>query len=148
MGSALLFEACAGALRTLVRQRSFNDKVGIVVCRVCGDGDETTEYLILNCAGLVSLRQHPRKWYNPVPAGSSRLWGRRRCGGHAHSSAYKAPAGMLECSGSPLPLAARALNVHFLVLFCFLSVPMCCKVFPFVVPYFCVAFGPVCSHVL
>ncbi|XP_077563663.1 uncharacterized protein LOC144179249 [Haemaphysalis longicornis] len=52
LGSALLFEARAGALRTLVRQKTFDDQVASVVCRACGEGDESAEHLILSCAGV------------------------------------------------------------------------------------------------
>ncbi|KAH7955015.1 hypothetical protein HPB49_023977 [Dermacentor silvarum] len=46
--SALLFEARAGALRTL----DCAPEVQAAVCRVCGSERETAEHLVLNCAKL------------------------------------------------------------------------------------------------
>ncbi|KAL1486622.1 hypothetical protein MTO96_046872 [Rhipicephalus appendiculatus] len=42
LGSSLLFEARAGALRTLERQRD-------VLCRVCECADETMEHIVVQC---------------------------------------------------------------------------------------------------
>ncbi|KAH7954089.1 hypothetical protein HPB49_015473 [Dermacentor silvarum] len=52
VGSALLFEARAGALRTLTRQRAFDSTVTCVLCRSCGKSDETIEHLVLQCDEL------------------------------------------------------------------------------------------------
>ncbi|KAH7937084.1 hypothetical protein HPB49_007841 [Dermacentor silvarum] len=52
VGSALLFEARAGALRTLTRQRAFDTTVTCVLCRSCGKSDETIEHLVLQCDEL------------------------------------------------------------------------------------------------
>ncbi|KAH7948942.1 hypothetical protein HPB49_003617 [Dermacentor silvarum] len=53
-GSALLFEARAGALRTLDYRSRFDcaPEVQAAVCRVCGSERETAEHLVLNCAKL------------------------------------------------------------------------------------------------
>ncbi|KAH7970324.1 hypothetical protein HPB49_003769 [Dermacentor silvarum] len=53
-GSAFLFEARAGALRTLDYRSRFDcaPEVQAAVCRVCGSERETAEHLVLNCAKL------------------------------------------------------------------------------------------------
>ncbi|KAH7946114.1 hypothetical protein HPB49_020518 [Dermacentor silvarum] len=50
-GSALLFEARAGALRTLVYRHRFDSSVDLT-CRTCGLEEENPEHLVLRCAGL------------------------------------------------------------------------------------------------
>ena len=52
LGSKLLFEARAGALRTLVRLKAINKDVSDVRCRVCGVQDETIEHVVLQCEGI------------------------------------------------------------------------------------------------
>ncbi|KAH7980821.1 hypothetical protein HPB49_019474 [Dermacentor silvarum] len=52
IGSSLLFEARAGALRTLVYRSRFQDTGMCTKCRLCGAEAETQEHLILRCAGL------------------------------------------------------------------------------------------------
>ncbi|KAG0428715.1 hypothetical protein HPB47_024306 [Ixodes persulcatus] len=52
LGSRLLFEARAGALRTLSYRRHFYSTVTTSVCRVCGAHDETVAHIVLQCAGL------------------------------------------------------------------------------------------------
>ncbi|KAH7977358.1 hypothetical protein HPB49_000942 [Dermacentor silvarum] len=52
IGSSLLFEASAGALRTLVYRSRFQDTGMCTKCRLCGAEAETQEHLILRCAGL------------------------------------------------------------------------------------------------
>ncbi|KAH7974099.1 hypothetical protein HPB49_009963 [Dermacentor silvarum] len=47
-GSKLLFEARAGALRTLVYRRRFDDDVGSAMGRVCDADEDTIEQLILH----------------------------------------------------------------------------------------------------
>ncbi|KAH7948713.1 hypothetical protein HPB49_001177 [Dermacentor silvarum] len=51
IGSSLLFEARAGALRTLVYRSRFQDTGMCTKCRLCGAEAETQEHLILRCAG-------------------------------------------------------------------------------------------------
>ncbi|KAH7966326.1 hypothetical protein HPB49_015292 [Dermacentor silvarum] len=53
-GSALLFEARAGALRTLDYRSRFDcaPEVQAAVCTVCGSERDTAEHLVLNCAKL------------------------------------------------------------------------------------------------
>lgn len=52
IGSSLLFEARAGALRTLEYRRRFDDDVVSSLCRVCGVETETQEHLVLRCRSL------------------------------------------------------------------------------------------------
>ncbi|KAH7970285.1 hypothetical protein HPB49_002260 [Dermacentor silvarum] len=52
VASSLLFEARAGALRTRVYRRRFDENVGSVMCRVCNADQETIEHLVLHCASL------------------------------------------------------------------------------------------------
>ncbi|KAH7958882.1 hypothetical protein HPB49_006119 [Dermacentor silvarum] len=52
IGSSLVFEARAGALRTLVYRSRFQDTGMCTKCRLCGAEAETQEHLILRCAGL------------------------------------------------------------------------------------------------
>ncbi|KAH7959554.1 hypothetical protein HPB49_011876 [Dermacentor silvarum] len=52
VASSLLFEAQAGALRTLVYRWRFDGNVGSVMCRVCNVDQETIEHLVLHCASL------------------------------------------------------------------------------------------------
>ncbi|KAH8018924.1 hypothetical protein HPB51_013990 [Rhipicephalus microplus] len=53
-GSALLFEARAGALRTLAYRRKFDTSVDVAraICRICSTEEETTKHIILSCADL------------------------------------------------------------------------------------------------
>lgn len=55
IGSSLLFEARAGALRTLVYRSRFQDTGMCTKCRLCGAEAETQEHLILRCAGLQTV---------------------------------------------------------------------------------------------
>ncbi|KAH9360932.1 hypothetical protein HPB48_007013 [Haemaphysalis longicornis] len=52
VGSALLFEARARALRTLTRQQVFDETVTCMLCRACRNSDETIEHLVLQCDAL------------------------------------------------------------------------------------------------
>lgn len=54
VGSALLFEARAGALRTLCYRRQFDTDpdVQVALRRVCGSEEETIEHIVLNCSQL------------------------------------------------------------------------------------------------
>ncbi|KAH7987025.1 hypothetical protein HPB49_026123 [Dermacentor silvarum] len=52
IGSSLLFEARAGAMRTIVYRSRFQDTGMSTKCRLCGAEAETQEHLILRCAGL------------------------------------------------------------------------------------------------
>ncbi|KAG0416830.1 hypothetical protein HPB47_006103 [Ixodes persulcatus] len=63
LGSRLLFEARAGALRTLVYRERFDPKVVSTMCRACREEPETVEHLVLYCecllpAPLVDRRLH------------------------------------------------------------------------------------------
>ncbi|KAH7979907.1 hypothetical protein HPB49_011901 [Dermacentor silvarum] len=51
LGSWLLFEATAGALRTLVRLRSISSDVRDVRCRACAKADESIEHVV-RCEGI------------------------------------------------------------------------------------------------
>ncbi|KAH8028858.1 hypothetical protein HPB51_019947 [Rhipicephalus microplus] len=53
-GSALLFEARAGALRTLAYHRRFYTSADVAraICRICGTEEEITEHIVLRCADL------------------------------------------------------------------------------------------------
>uniref|UniRef100_L7M0D4 Putative tick transposon n=1 Tax=Rhipicephalus pulchellus TaxID=72859 RepID=L7M0D4_RHIPC len=51
-GSSLLFEARAGALRTLEYRRRFDNTFVSSLCRVCGVETETQEHLVLRCRSL------------------------------------------------------------------------------------------------
>ena len=53
-GSGLLFEARAGALRTLVYRRRFDENIDdtSAMCRVCGQEEETIPHLVLRCTCL------------------------------------------------------------------------------------------------
>ncbi|KAG0439398.1 hypothetical protein HPB47_016664 [Ixodes persulcatus] len=52
LGSRFLFEARAGALRTLSYRRRFDTAVTSTMSRVCGVHDETVEHIVLDCARL------------------------------------------------------------------------------------------------
>ncbi|KAH7965221.1 hypothetical protein HPB49_004766 [Dermacentor silvarum] len=54
VGSALLFETRAGALRTKVYRRCFDQSVddSTVQCRACGDDEENIEHIVLRCDRL------------------------------------------------------------------------------------------------
>ncbi|KAH6945750.1 hypothetical protein HPB50_009745 [Hyalomma asiaticum] len=54
-GSGLLFEARAGALRTLTYRSHFDPSIDSTLCRACGAEKETVEHLVLQCQKL-SLR--------------------------------------------------------------------------------------------
>ena len=53
LGSRLLFEARAGALRTLVYRERFDSKVESTMCRACGKVAETVDHLVLLCECLM-----------------------------------------------------------------------------------------------
>ncbi|KAH8040487.1 hypothetical protein HPB51_011183 [Rhipicephalus microplus] len=59
-GTGLLFEARAGALRTLVYRRRFDENTDdtSAMCRVCGQEEETMSHLVLCCT---CLGPHQRK---------------------------------------------------------------------------------------
>ncbi|KAL3220726.1 hypothetical protein MRX96_005170 [Rhipicephalus microplus] len=44
--SVLLFKTTAGALRTLIRERTYDSELVSVVCRACGRADEITEHIV------------------------------------------------------------------------------------------------------
>ncbi|XP_077555701.1 uncharacterized protein LOC144170053 [Haemaphysalis longicornis] len=46
VGSSLLFEARAGALRTLVYRSRFDNTIGCTICRLCGAKEETGELVL------------------------------------------------------------------------------------------------------
>ncbi|KAH8027516.1 hypothetical protein HPB51_007066 [Rhipicephalus microplus] len=52
LGSKLLFEARAGALRTLVCLSTIMEDVSDVRCRVCGEQDKRIEHVVLQCKGI------------------------------------------------------------------------------------------------
>ncbi|KAL3184470.1 hypothetical protein MRX96_031762 [Rhipicephalus microplus] len=52
LGSVLLFEARAGALRTLVRKQAYDGELVSVVCRACGRADETIAHIVTECPQL------------------------------------------------------------------------------------------------
>lgn len=60
IGSKLLFEARAGALRTQVYRRRYDSapEVQTALCRVCGAQEETIEHIVLQCP---QLPPHPRE---------------------------------------------------------------------------------------
>ncbi|KAG0421626.1 hypothetical protein HPB47_002493 [Ixodes persulcatus] len=53
LGSRLLFEARAGALRTLVYRERFDPKVVSTMCRACREEPGTVEHLVLYCECLL-----------------------------------------------------------------------------------------------
>lgn len=55
IGSQLLFEARAGALRTLVYRRRYDSapEVLTALCRMCGYQEETIEHIVLQCPQLL-----------------------------------------------------------------------------------------------
>ncbi|KAH9367702.1 hypothetical protein HPB48_011366 [Haemaphysalis longicornis] len=55
-GSAMLFEARAGVLRTRVWRRKWDDAEE-VMCAVCGEEEETAEHIVLRCEQLTP--HHP-----------------------------------------------------------------------------------------
>ncbi|KAH7934678.1 hypothetical protein HPB51_028954 [Rhipicephalus microplus] len=52
LGSVLLFEARAGAPRTLVRKQAYDGELVSVVCRACGGADETIAHIVTECPQL------------------------------------------------------------------------------------------------
>ncbi|KAH6948082.1 hypothetical protein HPB50_022807 [Hyalomma asiaticum] len=54
IGSSLLFEARAGALRTLVYRRRYDTSPDdtTAMCRICSAEEEDVEHLVLCCTGL------------------------------------------------------------------------------------------------
>ncbi|KAL3216340.1 hypothetical protein MRX96_033140 [Rhipicephalus microplus] len=52
LGSVLLFQARAGALRTLVRKQAYDGELVSVVCRACGGADETIAHIVTECLQL------------------------------------------------------------------------------------------------
>ncbi|KAG0412919.1 hypothetical protein HPB47_009934 [Ixodes persulcatus] len=52
LGSRLLFEARAGALRTLAYRQRFDPTIMTIQCRLCDQEAETIEHLVLRCPAL------------------------------------------------------------------------------------------------
>ncbi|KAG0437243.1 hypothetical protein HPB47_017538, partial [Ixodes persulcatus] len=52
LGSRLLFEARAGALRTLAYRQRFDPMIITIQCRLCDQEAETIEHLVLRCPAL------------------------------------------------------------------------------------------------
>ena len=61
LGSQLLFEARAGALRTLIYRQRFDRLVTSTTCRACGEKEETIEHIVLACSSLQP--RHPANWW-------------------------------------------------------------------------------------
>ncbi|KAH8019988.1 hypothetical protein HPB51_023804 [Rhipicephalus microplus] len=57
LGNSLLFEALAGALRTLERQRTIDSDHRDVMCRVCECADETIERIVVECKEIEPQRR-------------------------------------------------------------------------------------------
>ncbi|KAH7953359.1 hypothetical protein HPB49_007349 [Dermacentor silvarum] len=55
IGSSLLFEARAGALRTLEYRHHFDPTIASTICRACGEEDESIEHIVLRCKRLPTL---------------------------------------------------------------------------------------------
>ncbi|KAH7978772.1 hypothetical protein HPB49_006707 [Dermacentor silvarum] len=55
VGSSLLFEARAGALRTLAYRHHCDSTIASTMCRACGEEDECIEHLVLRCKKLPTL---------------------------------------------------------------------------------------------
>ncbi|KAG0425322.1 hypothetical protein HPB47_027487 [Ixodes persulcatus] len=66
LGSRLLFEARAGALRTLVYRERFDPKVVSTMCRVCREEPETVEHLVLYCECLLPTPLVDRRLHSEV----------------------------------------------------------------------------------
>ncbi|KAG0416151.1 hypothetical protein HPB47_006683 [Ixodes persulcatus] len=69
LGSRLLFEARAGALRTLVYKQRFDNNVQSTVCRVCEGESETSEHIILRCGGIRPSATSPTEEANRLHEG-------------------------------------------------------------------------------
>ena len=69
LGSRLLFEARAGALRTLVYKQRFDNNVQSTVCRVCEGESETSEHIILRCGGIRPSATSPTEEANRLHHG-------------------------------------------------------------------------------
>ncbi|KAG0422186.1 hypothetical protein HPB47_001982 [Ixodes persulcatus] len=69
LGSRLLFEACVGALRTLVYKQRFDNNVQSTVCRVCEGESETSEHIILLCGGIRPSATSPTEEANRLHEG-------------------------------------------------------------------------------
>ncbi|KAG0411640.1 hypothetical protein HPB47_011244 [Ixodes persulcatus] len=69
LGSRLLFEARAGALRTLVYKQRFDNSVQLTVCRVCEGESETAEHIILHCGGIRPSATSPTEEANRLHEG-------------------------------------------------------------------------------
>ncbi|KAM7289429.1 hypothetical protein ISCGN_029558 [Ixodes scapularis] len=67
LGSPFLFEARAGALRTLCYRRRFDNTVTSTTCRVCGVNAETVEHIVLDCARLELSRSQDNGPRLPKP---------------------------------------------------------------------------------
>ncbi|KAG0415221.1 hypothetical protein HPB47_007620 [Ixodes persulcatus] len=66
LGSRLLFEARAGALRTLVYRERFDPKVVSTMCRACREEPETVEHLVLYCECLLPVPLVHRRLHSEV----------------------------------------------------------------------------------
>ncbi|KAG0428374.1 hypothetical protein HPB47_024637 [Ixodes persulcatus] len=67
LGSRFLFEARAGALRTLSYRRRLDTTVTSTMCRVCGVHDVTVEHIVLDCARLKPSRTQDNGPRRPRP---------------------------------------------------------------------------------
>ncbi|KAG0427462.1 hypothetical protein HPB47_025476 [Ixodes persulcatus] len=66
LDSRLLFEARAGALRTLVYRERFDPKVVSTMCRACREEPETVEHLVIYCECLLPTSQVDRRLRSEV----------------------------------------------------------------------------------
>ncbi|KAG0412791.1 hypothetical protein HPB47_010058 [Ixodes persulcatus] len=64
LGSRLLFEARAGALRTRLYRQRFDPAIESVRCGACGQEDETITHLVLHCTGLTPEWDEARRVHN------------------------------------------------------------------------------------
>ncbi|KAG0411532.1 hypothetical protein HPB47_011336, partial [Ixodes persulcatus] len=69
LGSRLLFEARAGALRTLVYKQRFDNNVQSTVCRLCENESETAEHIILHCGRIRPSATSPTEEANRLHEG-------------------------------------------------------------------------------
>ncbi|KAG0411534.1 hypothetical protein HPB47_011338 [Ixodes persulcatus] len=75
LGSRFLFEARAGALRTLSYRRRFDTTVTSTACRVCGANNETVEHIVLDCAKLKPSRSQDNGPRLPRPLALTKALG-------------------------------------------------------------------------
>ncbi|KAG0412322.1 hypothetical protein HPB47_010528 [Ixodes persulcatus] len=106
LGSRLLFEARAGALRTRLYRQRFDPAIESVRCGACGQEDETITHLVLHYTGLTPEWDEARRVHNQGPSQNNTSRDRQT------AAVAQAAIGPPAAAALVLPLLPQALGFH------------------------------------